>query len=194
MTIPKKQSIEYFKLAVQSRNLELKLFWQRSLFFAGFIAAIFIALYSVDANSLLADNKIFTKGLLLILGAFFSLSWCLANRGSKYWYEAWEQKVDLIEKECGAEMFGEWMKPQRKFFLYTSRLYSVSKLTIFLSDLVFVSWFLLSITHFWNEVTLWFVDWRVSVLVLPIIVALYLLIAKTRSTIPATILEEWRKP
>ena len=39
--------IEFFKLAIQARDLELRLFWQRSLFFGSFIAAIFIGYYTL---------------------------------------------------------------------------------------------------------------------------------------------------
>jgi len=140
MKIPEDNALEFFKIAIETRNLELKLFWQRSIFFAGFIAAIFIGYYSIKADSMPGSSVEMVRAILLILGALFSLAWCLANRGSKYWYESWEVKVSKAEKELGAEFFDEWIKPQDKFFLYRARLYSVSKLTIFLSDLVFIAW------------------------------------------------------
>jgi hypothetical protein len=191
MKIPKKHALEFFKIAVNARDLELKLFWQRSLFFAGFIAAIFIGYYSIRNDGI--ANPDLVKSLLLILGVFFSLAWCLANRGSKYWYESWEDKVNKSEELLEAEFFDQWVKPEKKFFLYKSQVYSVSKLAIFVSDLVFLAWLILVVIQFAPEFVRWFVEWRISILIVPIGIILYLLLVKTRTTIPSQVIDEWKK-
>jgi hypothetical protein len=193
MRIPQSLAPDFFKIAIDTRNLELKLFWQRSIFFAGFIAAIFIGYYSTKAGTTPGSNVEILQALLLILGAFFSLAWCLANRGSKYWYESWEKKVSQAEEILGAEFFDEWIKPEQKSLLYTARLYSVSKLAIFLSDLVFLAWIVLISIHFATEPAQWFTEWRVSLLIIPLALILWLLLVKTRTTVPPNVLNEWKK-
>ena len=191
--IPKEHALEFFKIAIETRNLELKLFWQRSIFFAGFIAAIFIGFYSIKTDTMSDDNIQALRILLLILGTFFSLAWCLANRGSKYWYESWENKVSEAEKELEAVFFDEWVKPEEnKFFLYRSRLYSVSKLAIFLSDLVFLAWIVFITIHLAPEFMRWFTEGRVSILIIPLAIIIYLLLVETRTTVPPNVQNEWK--
>ena len=192
MKIPKKDALDFFKIAIDTRNLELKLFWQRSIFFAGFIAAIFIGYYSIKSDTISGNNLEILRPLLLILGAFFSLAWCLANRGSKYWYESWENKVSQAEKILEAEFFDEWINFEEKFFLYKARPYSVSKLAIFLSDLVFLAWIVFITVHFASELARWFTEWRVSILIIPLAIILYLLLVETRTTVPPKVLDEWK--
>ena len=117
--------LEAYKIAIDTRNLEIKLFWQRSLFFAAFTSAIFVG-YSG------AGTETFQKLILSSLGFLLSFAWLLANRGSKYWYESWETKIEEIDKDYEEKLFGPWKKPQDKFFLYKARLYSVSKIAIYI--------------------------------------------------------------
>ena len=37
-------NLEAYKIAIETRNFEIKLFWQRSLFFAVFISVIFLGI------------------------------------------------------------------------------------------------------------------------------------------------------
>ena len=114
-----------FEVAIDTRKFEIELFWKRSLFFWGFIAAAFIG------YGTLVQAK--APELALMIGCFglvCSVAWTLANRGSKYWQEAWEQKVEREEHNALGEPFfsmveavqewkGAWLRARR---------YSVSKL------------------------------------------------------------------
>lgn len=192
MRIPQEYALELFKIAVHTRDLEIKLFWQRSLFFAGFIAAVFVALNSApDSNSQIADSH-FVRGLLLVVGTFFSLAWCLANRGGKYWQESWEQKVDELEQSLDAKFFAVWMKPEKKFFLYDSRLYSVSKLATFLSDLVLLAWVALVGDFFYPDIVGSIAQWRVPALLVPVLGLLALLLFGTRTSIDSNTKKAWK--
>jgi hypothetical protein len=134
------QPSEYDKLAktleiaMSNRNFEIDLFWRRSLFFWGFIAAAF-----VGYAALVKENP--RLGCLLAtLGLVSSTVWSLGNRGSKYWQEAWEQKVGRAELPVIGPLHqsveplkqgGQWLQARR---------FSVTKLTIALSDYITFTW------------------------------------------------------
>jgi hypothetical protein len=86
------------------------------------------------------------KDVALVIGCFglvSSVAWTLQNRGSKYWQEAWEQKVEVVESEIlGAKLFSNWEPMLEKGF-WGARLYSVSKLAIAISDFTVVVWIVL---------------------------------------------------
>jgi hypothetical protein len=129
------QKIEILKYAAETRKFEIERFWQRSLFFWGFIGASFVA------YAQLYDKK---QELLPLLVACFgllcSLAWTLQNRGSKYWQEAWEQKVRAVEKEVlGVQLFSNW-EPVLAKGIWGAAKFSVSKLAIALSDFAVIIW------------------------------------------------------
>jgi hypothetical protein len=132
------------ELAADVRKFEISLFWQRSLFFWGFIAASF-----VGYATLLKDNPD-DKDLALAIACFgfiCSVAWSLANRGSKRWQEYWELEVENIEyKVLGYILFGkagaERPRTWRRWWL-GPRQYSVSKLATALSDFTIIIWLFL---------------------------------------------------
>jgi len=127
-------------LAVNARRLEIELFWRRSLFFWGFIAAALVALAATHGEHPRLELLISCFGLVC------SVCWSLANRGSKYWHEAWETKVHREEKAIGEPLFSRTEDLQNKGPWLSARRYSVSKLAILLSDYTCFAW--LSITIF----------------------------------------------
>lgn len=118
----------------ESRNRSLL---EEIAFFLGFIASAFIGYATLHS-----DIRI----VIACFGMVCSFAWSLLNRGSKYWQENWEQKVEKLE----AALF----PPPKTFTLFphqepcedkglwlSARKYSVSKLVIALSDYVFLLWF-----------------------------------------------------
>lgn len=152
---------EQYKLAITTRNLEIDLFWRRSLFFAGFISAAFVGYHKIDEPTL--------KISIAMLGLFLSVAWFFANKGSKYWYESWEAKVSAVEEllegafpwECknDAEEHCNY-KIATRLFRYCieenksacpfvrGSMRSVSKLTISISFAVAVSWIVVIVNAF----------------------------------------------
>lgn len=141
--------IKAFETAVETRKLEIQLFWNRSLFFWGFIASAFIAY---------AWLRRFSSDISLVIACFglvCSVAWSFGNRGSKYWQESWETKVEEIMK-CWEElwktevddikfsviwsMFSKQEKIQNKNCWLRARKFSVSKLAIALSDYTIFLW------------------------------------------------------
>lgn len=129
------QALKRLDLAVQTRNFEIELFWKRSLFFWGFIAAAFAGYAALQ----LANPNLATS--VACFGMVCSFCWALVTRGSKYWQENWETKVD----ECEGAVIGRFFAVEtavqtHKGRWLQSRRYSVSKISMALSDYVFLMW------------------------------------------------------
>jgi hypothetical protein len=143
-----------YEAAVKALQFELDLFWKRSLFFWGFIGAAFIALAA-------AKDQPRLQAAIASFGFICSRIWTLANRGGKYWYENWEQKLVRAESSVTGHLYGNpeiegWPVSdnlprlerlrQRAF---KSRRYSPSRLAIALSYYVFFLWFCLLASKFY---------------------------------------------
>jgi len=125
-----------YETAVETRKLEIKLFWSRSLFFWGFIASAFVAYSALRRYS--SDISIIIAGF----GFVCSVAWSLGNRGGKFWQESWEIKVERIEPSVTGEMFSQPEEGySHKNFWLRGRRFSVSKLAIALSDYTIILWF-----------------------------------------------------
>jgi hypothetical protein len=134
----KKLILEY---ATEVRKFEIERFWQRSLFFWGFISVALIAY----TQSLGKDE---TPFFIACFGLICAVAWTLQNRGSKYWQEAWEAKVRSVEYEVlGAHLFENREPIKRKGF-WGARTFSVSRLTIALSDFTVLIWIALGLRAF----------------------------------------------
>ena len=134
-------------LASEIRKFEIERFWQRSLFFWGFIAAAFVAYAQTY------EKNPFIAILVACYGTVCSTAWTLGNRGSKYWQEAWEQKVKVVEKDVlGVDLFSNPEPRERKGF-WGAAEFSVSRLAIALSDFTVLIWIVLlaKATYYAND-------------------------------------------
>jgi len=123
------------KYAIEFYKFEIENFWKRTVFAWGLIAAAFIA-YGTAYDKDKSGKVIF---LITSFGLLSSIAWTLINRGSKYWYEAWEQKVKSSETHLGGPLFSNEEPLLKKGWLGAAR-FSVSRLTIALSDLAVLVW------------------------------------------------------
>jgi hypothetical protein len=125
------------EIAIATRAFEIDLFWKRSIFFWGFISAAFVGYAALrSANSDLAI-------VVACFGMVCSSAWTLLNRGSKYWQENWEAKVERYEVNVTGSLFAVQEPVQRKGRWLQARRYSVSKLLIALSDYILTMWLVL---------------------------------------------------
>lgn len=131
-----KRAIRRFNAAVENRALEINLFWQRSLFFWGFIAASFLALANVYGEHDRLAIAVSCFGLTC------SFCWALANRGSRHWHEHWERAVQELENDAVGELFALEFPTEPKGWL-SARRYSVGKIAIALSDYAVILWLVL---------------------------------------------------
>ena len=128
------RDMKRFDVALVTRQFEIDMFWKRSLFFWGFIGAAFVAVAALEGKS--APLSLLVSGF----GMVCSLGWTLVNRGSKYWQEQWESKIEAVEDTITGPFFKERMKPQDKGWWLSGRQYSVSRIVIAVSDYVFLVW------------------------------------------------------
>lgn len=122
------------EVALQTRAFEIELFWKRSIFFWGFISVAFAGYGAFRAAH--SDLAI----VVACFGLVCSTAWTLLNRGSKYWQEAWEQKVERYEYVITGRVFSVQEPVEAKGLWLQARRYSVSKLLIALSDYVLFIW------------------------------------------------------
>jgi hypothetical protein len=92
---------EKYKIALETRNLEIRLFWDRSNFFLALNTAIAVGFFSLN-------NRAYAP-FLAFFGLVCSTLWVLANLGSKFWQARWEHKLAAIEREAypDAKLFSE---------------------------------------------------------------------------------------
>ena len=146
MTEDETKADKILAIALDTRKFEIGLFWQRSLFFWGFIASAFVAY----AEAIKDDNR--NEDIAMAIAAFglvCSVAWTLANRGSKYWQEAWEAKLETYEDTVlGVRLFGHPYEPRHQdcsWWGNSSRRwrFSVSRLAVALSDFTVGIWVVL---------------------------------------------------
>lgn len=129
-----------YEVALQTRSFEIELFWKRALFFWAFVAAAFAAFGSVYLKD---------PGMALVVAGFgtvCSFAWTLANRGSKYWQQTWEGRVAELEAAVTGSLFDVNAPVQQDAPAWLrARRFSVSKLTIALSDFIAALWFILAV-------------------------------------------------
>jgi hypothetical protein len=134
-----------FLAAKEGRRYEIDKFWQRSTFFWVFIAASVVAFGKATEGA--------GQFLFACFGLVSSVAWTLQNRGSKYWQEAWELKTEQTELAAlGSHLFRHEAHKWDRHFSGASK-YSVSKLTIALSDFSVLVWAGLALysSHFKQE-------------------------------------------
>jgi hypothetical protein len=151
----RKQLILHY--AADTRKFEIQLFWQRSLYFWGLVAASLVAYATLHTKYEPGQSHALCV-LMVCFGFLTSIAWALQSLGGKYWHEAWEQKLyraekatlhtddKLFEKDDRHHLFGgidEVIKPNPS--LLKAERYSVSKLAIIMSYLAVILWFCLAI-------------------------------------------------
>jgi len=132
---------EAFKKAWDTRNFEIDKFWQRSMFFWGFIALIFTGYFKVVTGK----SYNITKGMyldfyLILLGIIFSVAWLLIIKGSKRWQENWEKHIDYLEDKITGPLY-------KTIFYKGKNYYSVSGINQILAWVVLVTWCFLLIQY-----------------------------------------------
>lgn len=110
-----------YRVAADIRKFEIDKYWQRTLYFWGFITAIYVAYYHVLKKLCQAEHGSLPLLVLAALGLFFCLSWVLASKASKHWQENWENHLDLLEDSVTGPLYKTYQAGQS---------FSVSKINI----------------------------------------------------------------
>lgn len=85
-------TLEAYKTALATRNLEISLFWQRSNYFLVLNTAIAVGFFSRP------EHDYYAVGLSLI-GVVVATLWVRVNLGSKFWQSRWERRLEVVEAE-----------------------------------------------------------------------------------------------
>jgi RsiW-degrading membrane proteinase PrsW (M82 family) len=137
--------IAAFKKAWETRNFEIDKFWQRSMFFWGFIALIFTGYVTVlTGESSQTAKEMYLDFYLILLGIIFSYAWLLVIKGSKRWQENWEQHIDCLEDEITGPLY-------KTLFYKGEKYYSVSRINQILAWVVIGTWILLLFQYFYTN-------------------------------------------
>ncbi|MGY0561184.1 RipA family octameric membrane protein [Luteimonas sp. A277] len=135
--------------ALDIRKFEIELYWKRASYFWTFIGAALAGYVAIQASASQAKEHL--SILLSCLGLTFSFAWLLANRGSKYWQENWENHVDMLEDAVTGPLYKVVLsrndpanRPELIAHLFTGpSAFSVSKINQLLSMFVTSIWIVL---------------------------------------------------
>lgn len=132
--------INLYDKILELRKFEIENFWKRTLFFWGTIAIVLAGYFA---------TKVADKYLVFIslIGFLYNIIFSLSIRGSKYWQEHWETMAVIYENEIGFDLFksetSKFISKKNTHFVTFPYRFSVSKLTMLLSDLTVILWFML---------------------------------------------------
>ena len=118
---------------------EIENFWKRTLFFWGTIALIYAGFFKADLEGY--------QIVIPLIGLLFNIIFSLSTRGSKYWQEHWETIAIVYENELNFDLFKnnaqKIINESSKSIFTKPYRFSVSKLTMLLSDLSVLLWLFL---------------------------------------------------
>ena len=82
---------DIYKTVLDTRNLEISLFWQRSNYFLVLNSALAVGFFNLKSQEY--------AFLLAAFGLITSLLWFRVALGGKYWQSRWEQRLSIIEQQ-----------------------------------------------------------------------------------------------
>ena len=148
---PDPLALELYKTAIQARNFEIGLFWQRSNYFLVLNTAIAAGFFSLD------DAK-YTL-LLSLTGLVIAALWVAVNLGSKFWQSRWEYRVHKTETDLAPDIdlfSADWETVQQDVitsfrFRQRGRLHKAYQQSVLLKPSVTMMMTLLSVAFvvFW---------------------------------------------
>ena len=94
--VPTIEDKDIYKIALDTRNFEITLFWQRSNYFLVLNSALALGFFNLN-------DKKYTL-LMAIFGVITSWLWFCVNLGSKFWQSRWEQRLSIIENKIDSEL------------------------------------------------------------------------------------------
>lgn len=148
------------------RDFELSHLWQRSIFLSAFLILCFTG-YGTLIMELFDNGKYFTYINLLafaisIVGIIFSCLWIMMGKGSKAWYERYENAIEAFERNnkyttakathVGGFHYGNIpnyiFPPLKKNLFYgNGGAYSPSRINIAIGQITLLVWIITLLFH-----------------------------------------------
>ena len=94
--VPTIEDKDIYKIALDTRNFEISLFWQRSNYFLVLNSALALGFFNLKEQK----YSLF----MAIFGIIVSWLWFCVNLGSKFWQTRWEQRLSVIENRIDPEL------------------------------------------------------------------------------------------
>lgn len=161
---------DIYKCLWMCRDFELQHLWQRSVFLTAFLLACFTAYGGLAAavigKSVSVGNRWIVNGAafgICIVGTVLSLLWIMMAKGSKAWYERYENAIKAFVKEYAEAFEGgldklegfEWQnlttyeKPPISNWLWNAKggAYSPSKINAAIGYVSGSVWLVLGLVH-----------------------------------------------
>ena len=140
---PERERIEAaLDRAHEIRQFEIRLYWQRSLFFWGFLVILFTGLFfligtkqefsilakteqeisildKTEQKSFIRENELlFSVSLFVLccLGLLVSVAWLYIHKGSRTWQKNWEHHIDLLEDMITGNLYKSVIGKGSEFF------------------------------------------------------------------------------
>ena len=98
------------------RQFEIRLYWQRSLFFWGFMVTFFGAfgyLMGLESQTLVSKAGLV---VLSMLGSFTAWAWLVTEIGAKSWQRNWELHIDYLEDEITGALHKTTLGKSAQFY------------------------------------------------------------------------------
>lgn len=147
----------------QCRNLEIEHYWHRMVFMTAFMLLCFAAyggffITCINKDCIITFPLFNLIGIVIsLIGFFLSLLWVMMGKGSKAWYEEYENVIKAFVKDCPGACFSglsyDTIKSKESMVLNNFLLntqagnYSVSKIGIALGHLSLSIWAGLILSH-----------------------------------------------
>lgn len=161
---------DVYKCLWMCRDFELQHLWQRSVFLTAFLLACFTAYVRLAVAMIgkteSVDNRWIVNGAafgICIVGTVLSLLWIMMAKGSKAWYERYENAIKAFVEEYPEAFEGdldklegfEWQnlstyqKPDVSNWLWNAKggAYSPSKINAAIGYVSLVVWIVLAFVH-----------------------------------------------
>ena len=145
----------------ECRNFEINNLWQKSVLLTAFIVITF-TLYGSILSKLFENSQNLNiiilheicSGISLV-GFIFSIIWIMMGKGSKAWYELYENAIWNVEREELIDIPEKYAMGRNEIFSYpdsnifTSKggKYSPSKLNIIIGRFLMIIWFIVFVIH-----------------------------------------------
>lgn len=85
-----------FQVALDARRFEIQMYWTRTAYFSTLSAAALAGFFTIQGKDIKDGD--FLSFVVSCIGALLAFGWALANKGSKFWHENWENHVQLLEQ------------------------------------------------------------------------------------------------
>ena len=114
---------------------EIQIYWQRALYFFGFISIIGAGYLKIKTT---VPSDPIASLLFSMLFTFLAFCWYLSNRGSKFWQENWELHIKELESLRKYSLTGVLSKQIDNKKILSSYPFSPYKINTLISLTVFV--------------------------------------------------------